>query len=84
MATGRPVVASDLAPLREIVDPGRTGMLATPGDPTSLAGAIEPLLYDATSRSRMGVAARQWIAEHRTWTAAANRYRDLYRRLGDV
>jgi glycosyltransferase involved in cell wall biosynthesis len=81
MATGRPVVASDLPPLREIVDPGHTGVLAAPGDAASLADAIEPLVADVADRARMGEAARRWVAEHRTWDAAARAYRDLYGRL---
>jgi glycosyltransferase involved in cell wall biosynthesis len=82
MATGRPVVVSDLAPLREIVETEHTGTTAAPGDPESLAHALQPLLYDPTDRKRMGGAARQWVAEHRTWAIAARRYRDLYARLG--
>jgi glycosyltransferase involved in cell wall biosynthesis len=82
MAIGRPVVASDLPPLREIVHPGHTGAIAPPGDPMALADVLEPLLYDSTDRIRMGVAARQWVGEHRTWAAATRVYRDLYERLG--
>jgi glycosyltransferase involved in cell wall biosynthesis len=82
MATARPVVASDLPPLREIVEPGRTGAIARAGDPASLAAAIEPLLSEPTERSRMGETARRWVAQHRTWDAAARAYRDLYERLG--
>jgi glycosyltransferase involved in cell wall biosynthesis len=82
MATGRPVVASDLPPLREIVTPGQTGVLATAGNPESLVEATEPLLFDPAERKRMGANARQWVADHRTWDSAARTYRDLYRTLG--
>jgi glycosyltransferase involved in cell wall biosynthesis len=82
MATGRPVVASDLPPLREIVNPGQTGAIAPVGDPSALADDLEPLLHDSTDRMRMGAAARQWVRAHRTWAAATRVYRDLYDRLG--
>jgi glycosyltransferase involved in cell wall biosynthesis len=82
MATGRPVVASDLPPLREIVNPGQTGAIAPVGDPSALADVLEPLLHDSTDRMRMGAAARQWVRAHRTWAAATRVYRDLYDRLG--
>jgi glycosyltransferase involved in cell wall biosynthesis len=82
MATSRPVVASDLPPLLEIVNPGQTGAIAPPADPVALADVLEPLLYDSTDRMRMGDAARQWVAEHRTWAAATRLYRDLYEKLG--
>jgi glycosyltransferase involved in cell wall biosynthesis len=81
MATGRPVVASNVAPLQEIVSPGLTGVIARAGDPESLAATIEPLLSDSEERERMGGAARRWVAEHRTWDTAARAYRDLYDRL---
>ena len=81
MASGRPVVVSDLPPLREIIDPGHTGLMAQAGDPGSLANAIA-LLSDAASRREMGRAARQWVASHRTWAMAACLYGDLYERLG--
>ena len=54
MAAGRPVVASDLPALAEIVRDGVTGRLAAPGDAAALAGTIEPLVYDAAVRSRLG------------------------------
>jgi glycosyltransferase involved in cell wall biosynthesis len=78
MASGRPVVASDLAPLREIVNPGQTGAIARAGDPDSFAAAIEPLLSDVAYRARMGAAGRRWVTEHRTWDTAAVAYRHLY------
>jgi glycosyltransferase involved in cell wall biosynthesis len=80
MASGRPVVASDLAPLRETIQHGTTGLLAPPGDPAALAGALRPLLYDSAGRSRMGRAARSWVLEHRTWRQAAQWYDTLYER----
>ncbi|WP_460458601.1 glycosyltransferase family 4 protein, partial [Angustibacter peucedani] len=82
MASGRPVVASDLPPLRETVTDGETGLLVPPDDPSALAGAMIPLLYDADARHRMGRAARSWVLEHRTWHQAARWYGALYDGLG--
>ena len=81
MATGRPVVASDLPPLREIVNPGHTGSIARAGDPDSLAAAIEPLISDSAMRAVMGATARSWVARHRTWLTVARTYRRLYEAL---
>ena len=82
MATGRPVVASDLPPLLEIIDPQHTGAIARAGDADSFVAAIEPLLSDPAERSRIGGAARRWVAEHRTWATAARTYYELYQALG--
>ena len=80
--TARAVVASDVGGLREVITDGVTGRLVTPDDAPALAEAIEPLLYDRDLRSRLGAAARDWVAEHRTWTQVATRYRDAYALLG--
>ncbi|MBI1379312.1 MAG: glycosyltransferase [Frankiales bacterium] len=82
MATGRAVVASDVGGLREVVSDGVTGVLVEPDDAVALAGAIAPLLYDLDLRGRLGDAARSWVAEHRTWSQVASRYRDAYAHLG--
>lgn len=80
LATGRPVVASDLAPLREIVRPGRWGALAQPGDHLALAAAIEPYL-DPELRGRHGSAGRSWVLDERTWTRAGTIYQEVYQVL---
>jgi glycosyltransferase involved in cell wall biosynthesis len=84
MATGRPVVASDLPPLREIVDDQRTGLLTPPGDADALAERLHELACDPDRRTRMGDAARQWVTAHRSWTDAAAVYRAAYEKLGAV
>jgi len=76
MALGRPVIASDLPPLRELVDAGR-GVLVPPGDPHRLAAAIADLAAPDVRRRR-GAAAREWVAGTRTWSVAADRYQQIY------
>lgn len=78
LATARPVVASDLAPLREIVRPGAWGALAPAGDPSALAAALEPYVADAHLRAEHGRQGRDWVLAERTWDRAAGVYRDLY------
>lgn len=58
MAAGLPVVATRAAGLEEAVVPGRTGALANPRDPASLADAIAPLLADPVQLDRMSEMAR--------------------------
>jgi glycosyltransferase involved in cell wall biosynthesis len=57
-AAGKPIVASDIGGLRDVVADGETGLLAAPGDGEALAIALRALLADAGLRERMGVAAR--------------------------
>ncbi len=56
---GRPVVASDVGGISDIVADGETGLLAPPGDSPALAAAILRLLADPDLRDRMGQAGRR-------------------------
>ena len=59
MAAGLPVVATacDFGPA-ELIDHGRTGLLAAPDDIESLAAALDRLMADDALRARLGAAAR--------------------------
>lgn len=54
MAFHRPVVASAVGGLTDIVEDGRTGVLVPPGDPRALAGALKRLAADPSARASMG------------------------------
>lgn len=54
MANGTPVVASNLAISRELIDHGRDGWLVTPDSPRSLAAGISQLLRDRALLLRLG------------------------------
>ena len=58
MAAGRPVVASAVDGLEDIVVPGETGMLVAPGSPAELTTALERLAGDRAFRRRLGEAGR--------------------------
>jgi glycosyltransferase involved in cell wall biosynthesis len=59
MLVGRPVVASDVGGLRDVIDHGTTGLMVPPGDPGALAQALDRLLDDPETRQRMGKMGRQ-------------------------
>ena len=64
MASARPVVSTRLAGIPELVVDGQTGMLASPGDSTALAQALEQLLRDPELRLRFGDAGRARIEQY--------------------
>ena len=72
MASARPVVASSVGGLRDLVVDGETGLLVPPGDVGALRGAIERLLGDAELRRRLGLAARRRVRERFTWERAVS------------
>lgn len=57
MACGAPVVASRSGAIGEIVEDGRSGLLATPQDPVAFAGAVQKLIADRALFERMRAAA---------------------------
>lgn len=77
-ASAKPVLASDLPALTELVQHEKTGLLVPPEDPDAWAQAIGSLLDDPARARRMGQAGRQWVLEERTWQANAEKYDQLY------
>ena len=61
MAAGLPVVASDVGGLRDLIDPGHTGLLVPPADPEALATAMRSLVEDPVRAAALGAAARDDI-----------------------
>jgi glycosyltransferase involved in cell wall biosynthesis len=61
-AAGKPIVASRIGGLEDIVADGETGMLVPPGDRGALRSALTELIEDEGSRRRLGEAARRRAA----------------------
>jgi glycosyltransferase involved in cell wall biosynthesis len=57
----RPMIATDIPGCREVVRPGKTGLLVPPHDIAALAAAIAELAQDPARRAAMGEAARAMI-----------------------
>ena len=68
---GRPIVASDLPALREILTPYTTVFVA-PGDAAALAAALERLAANPAECMSLGHAARA-LAPDYTWARRAER-----------
>lgn len=66
MSLGRPVIASAIAGIPEIVQHGRTGFLIKPGDVKELARAIGLLVRDERLAQELGHHARA-VAENYSW-----------------
>ncbi len=81
MAMSKPVIASDVAGLRELIRDGRTGALFAAADVTALAATLARLATDAGLRKRLGEQARHFVCEERDWNALAHVYVEIYRHL---
>ncbi|MFQ5946239.1 MAG: glycosyltransferase family 4 protein [Anaerolineae bacterium] len=72
MAIGKPVVASRIGQIQEVIQDGATGLLVRPGDPRDLVEKIERLRDAPGLREALGTAASQ-EAGHYTWERNARR-----------
>jgi glycosyltransferase involved in cell wall biosynthesis len=72
MAHARPVVASAVGGLLDLVVDGETGLLVPPRDVAALRAALERLLGDPDLRRRLGEAARARVQERFSWPAVTD------------
>jgi glycosyltransferase involved in cell wall biosynthesis len=64
MSMGAAIVASDTAPVREVLDHGQTGLLVDFFDPSALARQVTQVLADPDGHGELGRAARRHVVEH--------------------
>ncbi|MFD2416696.1 glycosyltransferase family 4 protein [Amycolatopsis pigmentata] len=62
MAAATAVVASGLDSFRRVLDDGKAGLLAAPGDAAALAGALGEVLSDPVKRASLAAAAAERVA----------------------
>jgi colanic acid/amylovoran biosynthesis glycosyltransferase len=67
MAHGRPVVATRVGGLLDLVVDGETGIVVPPRDPAALRSALERLLADPDLRRKLGSAGRERARTHFSW-----------------
>ncbi len=80
-ACGKPVVASRVGGLQEVVADGVTGLLVAPGDPAALAAALARILDNPELGRRMGRAGRARAEAMFSRLAMVSQMEALYRRL---
>jgi glycosyltransferase involved in cell wall biosynthesis len=83
MGLARPIVASDLEQLGEVIVDGESGLLCPPGDPDAAAAAVVRLLADADLRARLSAGALDRATSAYSWRAHTARILRALR-TGDV
>lgn len=81
MSFARPVVATQVGGIPEVVTDGQTGLLVPPGDPRPLAAAILRLLGDRAMARRMGEAGRERVRNYFCPTRLGDELEEVYERL---
>jgi glycosyltransferase involved in cell wall biosynthesis len=74
----KPVVASAVGGIPEVVEDGSTGYLVPPGDPEALAEHCIRLLGDRGRAREMGANADRFRSEYMSWDDIADRLIDVY------
>jgi glycosyltransferase involved in cell wall biosynthesis len=72
MAHGKPVVATGVGGLRDLVVDGETGIVVPPRDPAALRAALGALLADRELRRRLGSAGRERARQRFSWDAVTD------------
>jgi glycosyltransferase involved in cell wall biosynthesis len=78
MALSRPVVASNVGGIPEMIENGVTGLLVPPHDPPALAGAIARLLRDHPYADMLGRAGHDLVHDRFCVQLMVNKVQELY------
>jgi len=83
MASGVPMVASDIASFKEILLDGKCGLLFKSGDDEALSKAIRKLVGDPVLGRKLSQAAFQVVQKY-SWENITQRYLSLYNQLREA
>lgn len=83
MAAGKPVVATRVGSIPELMEDGVHGTLVDPGDARGMAGAICRYLGDEGLARGVGVINKTYAAERFSWARTAAGTIDAYRQIMD-
>jgi glycosyltransferase involved in cell wall biosynthesis len=79
MYAGIPILASDCAPLKRIVEETGTGMIFRSQDPASFAESLSQLMSDQAFLNAVPANGKRWVEEKYNWGNDARALCALYR-----
>lgn len=78
MATGLPVVGTNVEGIRDVIQPGQNGFLVEPSDAMGLKKALETLFSDRQARTKFGENSRKFAHESYSLQYCVDRYQDYF------
>ena len=81
MASGKPVISTNVGAIPEVVDNGKTGIIVPPRDSKALADAILKLAEAKDLRIKMGMEGRKKAEREYDWDTIVEKYERIYESL---
>jgi glycosyltransferase involved in cell wall biosynthesis len=78
MYAGIPIIASDCAPLKRIIEETATGLCFRNQDPLSFAETVEQLMGDPAFREKIPANGKKWVEKKYNWASDASVLCALY------
>jgi len=79
MALGKPILASNVGGIRELIEHEKTGLLFRADDVDDFCRQARRLMSDAGLRSELSAQARETALAEKDWKVLVRRYEDVYR-----
>jgi glycosyltransferase involved in cell wall biosynthesis len=73
LACGKPLIASGIPGVKDLIELSGGGISVTPENPQELAAAVIKLLPDENARKSMGEKSRKYIVENHSWHSVAKK-----------
>ena len=80
-ALKRPVIASRVGGIPEVVSHGHSGILVSPGNHEELAAAISKMIKDPARAEALGIAGQRQVEDNFSASLMADRTAGIYRSL---
>ena len=80
-AFGKPVIATAVGGIPDMVRDGETGLLVPPNDPDALRDALRKLMQDSDLRAKLGKSGQEFALKELSWTSIAEKHLDFYRKF---
>ena len=79
LACGKPIVASSIPGVKDLIEFSGGGISVTPENPEELAAAVVKLISNESTRAVMGEKGRRYVVENHSWDGVARKILDMCR-----
>jgi glycosyltransferase involved in cell wall biosynthesis len=77
LACGRPIVASSIPGVEDLIELSGGGISVPPENPEELAAAVVKLISDENTRALMGEKGRKYVVENHSWNGVVRKILDM-------